>query len=127
MKSLGRLITDKRVTSSALIDHHRYFSPMPDTDSHPGRRPSFTQASEHGSDSGRDGYVPQSLDKALLGGAPQRVGTFEYRYDSDTRSWSGTVAVMHGYEPGSVRRTLEVSDDALADALVASIELINPL
>jgi hypothetical protein len=81
---------------------------MPDTDSHPGRRPSFTQASEHGSDSGTDGYVPQSLDKAVLGGAPQRVGAFEYRYDSDTWSWSGAAAQMHGYEPGTVRPTTEL-------------------
>lgn len=51
------------------------------------RRSSFVQASEFGSPTGTDGYVPGPLDKALLGGAPQRVGTFEYRYDTDTWSW----------------------------------------
>jgi len=57
---------------------------MPDIHPDTGRPPSFTQASEQGSDTGTDGYVPQPLDKALLGGAPQLVGTFEYRYDTGT-------------------------------------------
>jgi len=81
---------------------------MPDVD--PGTRdgPSFVRASEHGSDTGTDGYVPQPLDKALLGGAPQRIGTFEYRYDTDTWTWSDTVAQMHGYEPGTVQPTTDL-------------------
>ena len=45
---------------------------------------------------------------ALLGGAPQRVGRFEYRYDSDTWTWSDTVARLHGYEPGEVEPTTEL-------------------
>ena len=81
---------------------------MPDTDPHTHPRHSFTQASEQGSETGTDGYVPQPLDKALLGGAPQRVGTFEYRYDTDSWSWSDTVARMHGYEPGTVEPTTEL-------------------
>jgi PAS domain S-box-containing protein len=48
------------------------------------------------------------LDRALLGGPPQRVGTFEYRYDTDTWTWSDTVAKMHGYEPDEVQPTTEL-------------------
>lgn len=65
-------------------------------------------ASETEPDTGTDGLVPGVLDKALLGGAPQRVGTFEYHYDSDTWIWSDTVARMHGYEPGTVEPTTEL-------------------
>jgi hypothetical protein len=50
------------------------------------------------SETGTDGVAPGRLDKALLGGAPQRVGRFEYRYDTDTWTWSAAVAGMHGYE-----------------------------
>jgi ANTAR domain/PAS fold len=81
---------------------------MPDIHPDTGRPPSFTQASEQGSDTGTDGYVPQPLDKALLGGAPQLVGTFEYRYDTGAWSWSDTVARLHGYEPGTVQPTTEL-------------------
>lgn len=48
------------------------------------------------------------MDSALLGGPPQRVGTFEYRYDTDTWTWSDTVAKMHGYEPDEVQPTTEL-------------------
>jgi hypothetical protein len=34
----------------------------------------------------------------LLAGSPQRVGRFEYRYDTDTWTWSDTVAQIHGYK-----------------------------
>ena len=81
---------------------------MPDIYPDAGQSPSFTQASEQGSDTGTDGYVPQPLDKALLGGPPQLIGTFEYRYDTDTWSWSDTVARLHGYEPGTVEPTTEL-------------------
>jgi PAS domain S-box-containing protein len=55
-----------------------------------------------------DGQAVGALDKALLGGAPQRVGRFEYHYDSDTWTWSDTVARLHGYEPGEVEPTTEL-------------------
>jgi len=48
----------------------------------------------------REGVQP--VDQALLGGVPHRVGQFEYRYDSDTWTWSDAVAMMHGHEPGQV-------------------------
>jgi len=51
--------------------------------------------------------VPE-VEAALLGGAPQRVGRFEYRYDTDTWIWSDTVARIHGYEPGQVQPTTEL-------------------
>jgi hypothetical protein len=63
---------------------------------------------ELGFNTGTDGYVPQALDKALLGGPPQGVGRFEYRYDTDSWTWSDTVARMHGYEPGSVQPTTDL-------------------
>ena len=55
-----------------------------------------------------DGQAAGALDQALLGGAPQRVGRFEYRYDSDTWSWSDAVARLHGYEPGEVEPTTDL-------------------
>ncbi len=55
-----------------------------------------------------DGQAVQPLDRALLGGAPQRVGRFEYRYASDTWVWSDTVAAIHGYEPGQVQPSTEL-------------------
>jgi hypothetical protein len=55
-----------------------------------------------------DGQVVRTIDKALLGGAPQRVGRFEYRYDTDVWTWSDTVFRMHGYEPGDVDPTTEL-------------------
>jgi PAS domain S-box-containing protein len=55
-----------------------------------------------------DGLAVGALDKALLGGAPQRVGRFEYRYDSDSWTWSDTVARLHGYEPGEVEPTTDL-------------------
>jgi PAS domain S-box-containing protein len=55
-----------------------------------------------------DGHAVRVLDKALLGGAPQRVGRFEYRYDSGAWTWSDTVARMHGYEPGEIEPTTEL-------------------
>lgn len=55
-----------------------------------------------------DGQAVGALDKALLGGAPQRVGRFEYHYDSDSWTWSDTVARLHGYAPGEVEPTAEL-------------------
>src|SRR3954453_12400829 len=55
-----------------------------------------------------DGQAVRAIDKALLGGPPQRVGRFEYRYDTDVWTWSDTVARMHGYEPGDVQPTTEL-------------------
>jgi PAS domain S-box-containing protein len=55
-----------------------------------------------------DGQAVRAIDRALLGGAPQRVGRFAYRYDDDTWTWTDAVARMHGYEPGEVEPTTEL-------------------
>jgi PAS domain S-box-containing protein len=55
-----------------------------------------------------DGQVVRAIDQALLGGEPQRVGRFEYRYDDGAWTWSDTVARMHGYEPGEIEPTTEI-------------------
>ena len=70
--------------------------------------------SDHGdqvepeSETGTDGQPPTALDKALLGGTSQRVGNIEYRYDTDSWTWSDTVARIHGYVPGQVQPTTEL-------------------
>jgi PAS domain S-box-containing protein len=60
------------------------------------------------SETGTDGVAPGKLDKALLGGEPQRVGRFAYNYNSDAWTWSSAVARMHGYEPGELRPTTDL-------------------
>ncbi|WP_197381698.1 PAS and ANTAR domain-containing protein [Mycolicibacterium mengxianglii] len=55
-----------------------------------------------------DGQPVRKIDKALVGGAPARVGRFEYHYDDDGWKWSDTVARIHGYEPGKVHPTTEL-------------------
>jgi PAS domain S-box-containing protein len=55
-----------------------------------------------------DGHAARAIDKALLGGEPQRVGRFEYRYDGGAWTWSDAVARMHGYEPGEIEPTTEL-------------------
>jgi PAS domain S-box-containing protein len=66
--------------------------------------------SEFTADSGpsTNGASVRPIDKALLGGAPQSVGRFEYHYRTDTWTWSDTVARIHGYEPGEVQPTTEL-------------------
>lgn len=66
------------------------------------------QAAADAAEMGVDGQRPGRLDKAILGGPPQRVGRFEYRYDSDIWAWSDTVARMHGYQPGEVNPTTDL-------------------
>lgn len=59
------------------------------------------------SDTGTDGVAPGRWTRRCCG-LPQRVGRFEYRYDTDTWTWSDTVARIHGYEPGEVEPTTEL-------------------
>jgi PAS domain S-box-containing protein len=60
------------------------------------------------SETGAGEEPPTAVDKALLGGSPQLVGSFEYRYDTASWTWSDTVARIHGYEPGQVQPTTEL-------------------
>ena len=66
------------------------------------------QAAADTAEMGVDGQRASRLDKAILGGPPQRVGRFEYRYDTDAWTWSDTVARMHGYEPGEITPTTDL-------------------
>jgi PAS domain S-box-containing protein len=68
----------------------------------------FKQEFEPENETGTDGVAPGDLDRALLGGAPARVGRFTYNYTTDSWVWSSAVAHMHGYEPGEVRPTTEL-------------------
>lgn len=49
-----------------------------------------------------------SLEQALAGGAPQRVGWFRFYFDDERWEWSEEVQILHGYEPGTVTPTTEL-------------------
>ncbi len=49
-----------------------------------------------------------SVEQALAGGAPQRVGWFRFYFDDQRWEWSEQVQRMHGYEPGAVTPTTEL-------------------
>jgi len=50
----------------------------------------------------------ESVEAALAGGAPQRVGWFRFFFDDQRWEWSDEVQRIHGYEPGSVIPTTEL-------------------
>jgi PAS domain S-box-containing protein len=57
---------------------------------------------------GRDldgGAELPSVEYALAGGAPQRVGWFRFYFADERWEWSPQVERMHGYEPNSVQPT----------------------
>ena len=49
-----------------------------------------------------------TLEQALAGGLPQRVGWFRFFFADERWEWSDQVQQMHGYEPGSVTPTTEL-------------------
>ena len=49
-----------------------------------------------------------SLEQALAGGEPQRVGWFRFYFADGRWEWSPQVQRMHGYEPGTVVPTTEL-------------------
>lgn len=61
-----------------------------------------------------DGPRPQSaqntgsVEHALAGGDPQRVGWFRFTFADERWEWSPQVERMHGYEPGTVSPTTEL-------------------
>jgi fructose-specific component phosphotransferase system IIB-like protein len=49
-----------------------------------------------------------SVEDALAGGSPQRVGWFRFYFADERWEWSPQVQQMHGYEPGTVTPTTEL-------------------
>jgi PAS domain S-box-containing protein len=49
-----------------------------------------------------------SVEHALAGGEPQRVGWFQFFFADESWEWSPQVERMHGYEPGTVQPTTEL-------------------
>ncbi|MDT5080193.1 MAG: hypothetical protein QOJ80_4830 [Mycobacterium sp.] len=49
-----------------------------------------------------------SVEYALAGGEPQRVGWFRFYFADERWEWSPQVERMHGYEPGELAPTTEV-------------------
>src|SRR6202165_4499297 len=56
----------------------------------------------------RAGSAEQVVERALTGGAPQRVGWFRFYFDDERWEWSPQVEKMHGYLPGSITPTTEL-------------------
>lgn len=49
-----------------------------------------------------------SLEQALAGGKPQRVGWFRFYFADERWEWSDSVQILHGYQPGTVTPTTEL-------------------
>jgi fructose-specific component phosphotransferase system IIB-like protein len=49
-----------------------------------------------------------SVEHALTGGSPQRVGWFRFYFADEMWEWSAQVERMHGYEPGTVTPTTDL-------------------
>ncbi len=49
-----------------------------------------------------------SLEQALAGGEPQRVGWFRFYFADERWEWSEQVQILHGYEPGTVTPTTDL-------------------
>ncbi len=49
---------------------------------------------------GSDGS--DTIDQALAGGSPQRVGWFRFHFADERWEWSDQVHRLHGYQPGSI-------------------------
>jgi fructose-specific component phosphotransferase system IIB-like protein len=49
-----------------------------------------------------------SVEHALAGGEPQRVGWFRFSFADERWEWSPQVERMHGYEPGTTNPTTEL-------------------
>ena len=43
-----------------------------------------------------------TIEQALAGGSPQRVGWFRFHFADERWEWSDQVQRLHGYEPGTV-------------------------
>ena len=49
-----------------------------------------------------------TIEQALAGGSPQRVGWFRFYFADERWEWSEQVQRLHGYEPGTVVPTTEL-------------------
>ncbi|GJF09838.1 putative transcription antitermination regulator [Mycolicibacterium cyprinidarum] len=49
-----------------------------------------------------------SVEQALTGGQPQRVGWFRFYFADERWEWSDEVQVLHGYQPGTVTPTTDL-------------------
>jgi hypothetical protein len=49
-----------------------------------------------------------TIEQALAGGSPQRVGWFRFYFADERWEWSEQVQRMHGYQPGSVTPTTDL-------------------
>ncbi|MGH3678157.1 MAG: ANTAR domain-containing protein [Mycobacterium sp.] len=49
-----------------------------------------------------------TIEQALAGGSPQRVGWFRFYFADERWEWSEQVQRLHGYQPGSVTPTTEL-------------------
>ena len=49
-----------------------------------------------------------SVEQALAGGQPQRVGWFRFYFADERWEWSDEVQILHGYRPGTVTPTTEL-------------------
>ena len=49
-----------------------------------------------------------TIEQALAGGSPQRVGWFRFYFADERWEWSEWVQRLHGYEPGTVMPTTEL-------------------
>jgi fructose-specific component phosphotransferase system IIB-like protein len=49
-----------------------------------------------------------TIEQALAGGSPQRVGWFRFYFADERWEWSEQVQRLHGYEPGTVEPTTEL-------------------
>ena len=49
-----------------------------------------------------------TIEQALAGGSPQRVGWFRFYFADERWEWSDQVQRLHGYEPGTVVPTTQL-------------------
>lgn len=49
-----------------------------------------------------------SVEKALAGGALQRIGWYRFYFADERWEWSQEVELLHGYQPGTVTPTTEL-------------------
>ena len=49
-----------------------------------------------------------TIEQALAGGSPQRVGWFRFYFADERWEWSDQVQRLHGYEPGTVAPTTQL-------------------